>query len=41
MGIVSHHLRSFFGIMELTVLHAFVCNVRCFVAHIRETLLYK
>ena len=41
IGVVSHHLRSLMGVIELTVLCAFVCKVRYFNAQIRETLLYK
>ena len=38
MVVVSHHLQSFLGAIELTVLWAFVCKVGCFDAQIRETL---
>ena len=41
IGHVSHHLRSLLGVIELTILCAFVCKVGCFDAQIRETLLYK
>ena len=39
--VVSHHLRSLLGAIELTVLCAFVCKVEYFDVQIRETLLYK
>ena len=38
---VSHHLESLSGVIELTVLCAFVFKVGYFDAQIRETLLYK
>ena len=41
IGVVSHHLRSLLGAIELTILCAFVCRVGYFDAQIRETLLYK
>ena len=41
IGVVSQHLRSFLGAIELTVLCAFVSQVNYFDAQIRETLLYK
>jgi hypothetical protein len=39
--IVSYHLQSLLGVIELTILCAFVCKVGYFDAQIRETLLYK
>ena len=41
LGHLLHHLRSLLGAIEVTVLCAFVCRVRCYDAQIRETLLYK
>jgi hypothetical protein len=41
IGLISHHLGSFLGVIELIILCAFVCRVRYFDAQIRETLLYK
>ena len=41
IGVVSHHLRSFFGAIELAVLCAFLCKVGYFDAQIRKTLLYN
>ena len=41
IGLVSHHLQSLLGAVELTVLCAFVCRVRYLDAQIRSTLLYK
>jgi hypothetical protein len=41
ISVVSHHLRSFLGAIELTTLCAFVCGVQYFDAQTRETLLYK
>jgi hypothetical protein len=40
IGVVSHHLRSLLGAIELTVLCAFVCIVGYFDAQSSETLLY-
>lgn len=37
-SVVSHHLQSHQGDVELTVLCTFVCRVGCFYAQIRETL---
>ena len=41
IGVISYHLRSLLGAIELTVLCAFVWWVGEFDAQIRETLLYK
>ena len=41
IGVVSYHLQSLCGALELTFLCAFVCMVRYFDASMRETLLYK
>ena len=41
IGVVSDHLRSLFGVIELTILCAFVCKVGYFDAHIWETLVSK
>jgi hypothetical protein len=41
IGVVSHHLRSLLGVIELTVLFAFICKVAYFDAQINETLVYK
>ena len=41
IGVVSHHLQSYFGVIELIVLCAFVCGVGYFHVQIRETLQYK
>ena len=41
IGVVSHHLWSLLGVIELTILCAFVCNMGCFHAWIREALLHK
>ena len=41
IGVVSHHLESHQGDVELTVLCACVCRVGCFDAQIRETPLYN
>ena len=38
-AIVSHHLQSLLGVIELTVLCAFVCKVGYIDAQIEETLL--
>ena len=38
-NVVSDHLQSLLGVIELAILCAFVCRVRCFDAQIRETLL--
>jgi hypothetical protein len=39
--VVSHHLRSLLGAMELIILCEFINKVGYFDAQIRETLLYK
>ena len=39
IGVVSHHLQSLLGAIELTVSSAFICIVGYFDAHIRETLI--
>jgi len=39
IGVVSHHLRSLLGVIELTILCAF--KVAYFDAQINETLVYK
>jgi hypothetical protein len=41
IGVVSHHLQSLLGAIELTTLCAFIYRVGYFDAQIRETLLYK
>ena len=41
IGHVSHHLESHLGVIESTILYAFVCRVGYFNVRIRETLLYK
>ena len=41
IGVVSHHLQSPLGAIELTVLCAFVSRVSYLIARIRETLIYK
>ena len=41
IGVVSHHLRSLLGGLELTVLYAFLYRVGYFDSQIRMTLLYK
>ena len=41
IGVVSHHLQSLLGAIELTVLCASVHRARYFDAQIKETLLYK
>ena len=41
VGVVSYHLQSLLGAIELTALCAFMCGVGEFDARIRETLLYK
>ena len=41
IGVVSHHLRSLLGAINLTVLLVFVYGVEYFDVQIRKTLLYK
>ena len=41
IGVVSHHLRSLLGVIELIISCAFICRVGYFDAQSRETLLYK
>ena len=41
IGLVSHHLQSLLGAVELTVLCAFVCKVIYLDAQIRSIMLYK
>ena len=41
LGVLSHHLQSLLGAIELIILCAFVCRVGYFDAQIKETLLYK
>ena len=41
IGVVSHHLQSLLGVIELTVLCIFVCRAGYFDAMIKETLVYK
>ena len=41
ISVVSHHSQSLLGVIELTILCAFVCRVGYFDAQIRETLQYK
>ena len=39
--LVSHHLESLLGAIELTILCAFICIVGYFDAQLRETVVYK
>ena len=41
IGIISCHLQSLLGAIELIVLCAFMCKVGYFDAQIKKTLLYK
>ena len=41
IGLVSQHLESILGAIELTISRAFINKVGYFDAQIRETLLYK
>jgi hypothetical protein len=41
IGVVSHHLQSLLGAIELAILCAFVRRVGYFEARIRGALLYK
>ena len=41
VGLVSHHLRLPWGVIELTVLCTYACKVGYFDAQIMETLMYK
>ena len=40
-GLVSYHLASLLGAIELTVFLTFMCKVECFDAQIRKTQVYK
>ena len=41
IGVVSHHLRSLLGAIELTILCVVVCREGYSDHQIRETLVYK
>ena len=41
IGVVSYHLSSLLGALELIVLCGFQCKVGFFDAKIKETILYK
>ena len=41
IGVVSHHLQSLLGVIELIVWCVFICRVGYFDAWIRKTLVHK
>ena len=41
IDVVSHHLQSLLGAIELTVLCVFACRVEYFDAQIRKCSMYK